>query len=49
MNQLPAKNTAIVDPWRLLEAVMRKFDGVRYITTLGSAATVISPELAAHV
>jgi UDPglucose 6-dehydrogenase len=49
MNQLPAKEAVIVDPWRLLEAVVPRFNGVRYITTLGSAASVISPELAAHV
>jgi UDPglucose 6-dehydrogenase len=49
MKLLPAKDTAIVDPWRLLETVVPQFNGVRYITTLGSAAVSTSAELAAHV
>jgi UDPglucose 6-dehydrogenase len=49
MNTLPAKDTAIVDPWRLLETVVQQFNGVRYITTLGSASVSSSPELAAYV
>jgi UDPglucose 6-dehydrogenase len=48
-NQLPVKDTVIVDPWRLLESVVAQFTGVRYVTTLDSAAVSTSPELAAHV
>jgi UDPglucose 6-dehydrogenase len=49
INQLPTKDTVIVDPWRLLEAVVPQFKGVRYVTTLGSAAVSTSLELTAHV
>jgi UDPglucose 6-dehydrogenase len=48
-NRLPVKDSVIVDPWRLLESVVAQFTGVRYVTTLDSAAVSTSPELAAHV
>jgi len=47
--QLAKKGVVIVDPWRLLQTIIPRFENARYITTLGSAAAAISPELAAHV
>jgi UDPglucose 6-dehydrogenase len=48
VHQFYEKGTVIVDPWRLLESLMPKFKSVCYVTTLTSAATALSPEVAAH-
>jgi UDPglucose 6-dehydrogenase len=47
--RLSGKGAVIVDPWRLLEALVPHFENVHYITTLGWATPAKSPELTAHV
>jgi UDPglucose 6-dehydrogenase len=49
MPQLSGKGAVIVDPWRLLQALVPHFKNVRLITTLDSSTAAVSPELAAHV
>jgi UDPglucose 6-dehydrogenase len=47
--ELSDKGAVIVDPWRLLEALMPRLKNVRYITSLNSATSAMSSRMAAHV
>ena len=48
-DQLSRNGAIIVDPWRLLEALVSHLQNVRYVTTLGLVAYTVSSELAARV
>jgi UDPglucose 6-dehydrogenase len=49
LNESRFSRAIIVDPWSLLEPVVRRFKGVRYITALGLAEISVSSEFAARV
>lgn len=49
LDKLSREDTAIVDPWLLLQAFAPNLKSIRYITSLDSAASQVSPRTAAHV